>query len=82
MVMNYKYASPYVKIYWTKRYINYSVSNIRSILKRLKYKNRVHKRPSLFEINCKINCKRKPYLILQAQRRNYNTAYTLMHIPI
>lgn len=82
MSICWKFVSPYVNIHWTKRFVNHRKTSLRLMLKRLKYENRVKKRPSLFLIKCNMNCKRNPFKPYQPQRRNYNTVYGYMQIPV
>lgn len=76
------YRSFYDKIHWTKRYVKHCKSGIRYVLRREKYKYRVNKRPTFYQIKSDISCKRKPYMPFKAQRRNYNTVYRRMQIPV
>ncbi len=82
MARCYKYISPYVSIFWTKRYVNHRPCGLRSKLKRLRFKNRIHKRPMLFQVKCTMHCKRNKFNPFQAERRNYNTVYRSIQIPI
>ncbi len=82
MAFCYKYISPYVSIFWTKRYVKYRDCNLRNKLKRLRFKNRVHKRSMLFQVKCAVHCKRNQFNPFKAERRNYNTIYGKMQIPI
>ena len=77
-----KFISPYVPIFWTKRFVKHRPCGIRGTMRRLKYENRVHKRKNLFQIKCEIECIRKPYWSKKPERRNYNTFYRPMQIPV
>jgi hypothetical protein len=76
------WISPYVKIFWTKRFVNHRPTSLRLKLKRIKYENRINKRPNLFMVKHKIECLRKPYYPHKPQRRNYNSFYRSVQIPV
>ena len=82
MACCYKYISPYVPIFWTKRYVKNRPSGLRNKLRILRSKNRLHKRPILSQVKCNMYCKRNKFNPFQAERRNYNTVYGRMQIPI
>lgn len=77
-----KFISPYVPIFWTKRFVRHRPCGLHWTLRRLKYKNRVKKRPVLFLIKENIRIRRKPFQPFKPQRRNYNTVYGRMQIPV
>lgn len=80
--MWFKFLSPYISIFWTKRYVNYKPSSIRTKIQRLKFKHRNTKRiPSFLKIDI-LKAKRNPYNPLKPQRRNYNNFYRRMELPL
>lgn len=81
MANSYKYISPYVSIYWTKRFVHHRPVGVRGILRRLRYEHRVQKRKSWFQIKCDQESKRIG-VNLSTQRRNYNSFYRPMQIPV
>ena len=76
------YFSPFIGISWTKRYVRYRPSSIREILRRERNKNRRHKRPINLLVKETIKAKRRKWWINKPQRRNFNTDYNSMKLPI
>lgn len=81
-MLAYKYISPYVAISWTKRFVKHRPCGLRASLRREKYKNRIKKRPILLLVKDCIESRRKPFCPNKPQRRNYNTVYGKMQIPV
>jgi hypothetical protein len=77
----FKYISPYISIFWTKRFVRHRPAGVRGTLRRLRYENRVTKRKTWFQIKCEQESKRIG-INLSIQRRNYNSHYRPMQIPV
>ena len=80
-MFKWEYISPYVPIFWTKRFVKNRPCGLRWKLRSLKQKNRIQKRKPSFLIKDLISLDRRPYKPFAPQRRNYNTVYGRMQIP-
>lgn len=82
MALTWKYISDTVSIAWTKRYVRYRQCGLRSMLRRMRNKHRVHKRKHNFLIKEMNLNSRKPIIVNKPQRRNFNSFYRRMEIPV
>lgn len=76
------YLSPYVTLFWTKRLVRYRPCGLRGKMRMARYKHRIKLRKKAFQIKCDIESLRKPYNPKKPERRNYNTFYGPMQIPL
>ena len=83
MALNWTYTTEYENLNWTKRFVRYTRTGIRSMLKRVRKDHRpIKRRNNLCMLEHLINCKRDRFMVYQLQRRNYNTVYRRMQIPV
>lgn len=83
MTLSWKYISPYININWTKRFVRYTRTGVRSMLKRVRKDHRpIKHRNNLCTQQHQTHCKRDRFMVFQPQRRNYNTVYRSMQIPV
>lgn len=77
------WISPYVNIYWTKRFVRHRPCGLRGNLRIVRNQNkRIIKRDNLFRIKHKVECLRKPYQPKKPECKNFNSFYRSMQIPV
>lgn len=83
MASKWAYSTGYEKLSWTKRFVRYTRTGLRSMLKRIRNDHRPTKRRNnLCMQQHQTHCKRDRFMVFQPQRRNYNTVYRSMQIPV
>lgn len=81
-MFKWEYISPYVPIFWTKRLVRLRDNSIKSRIRKKRAQLRLKHKPPLFYVKDMVKARRMPFRPHHPQRRNYNTVYGRMQIPV